>query len=130
MPDQISTPSASPLFNPNHLDFSTVASNALHYWERKRLVYNGALALISIVIIVGGLPRSLAALTFNMAQQFFLLAVIANVLYCSAYVVDVFVQLSRYRETWLRMRWLLLLIGTSAAGIIARNITIGSLGLR
>jgi hypothetical protein len=45
-------------------------------------------------------------------------AAIANVLYCSAYLADLFMQLSDYSQTWKRYRWVLLAAGTSLAAAI------------
>ena len=45
-------------------------------------------------------------------------AVLANVLYCAAYAVDLLVQQSDYQAAWRRYRWLLWVAGTTlAAGI-------------
>jgi hypothetical protein len=47
-----------------------------------------------------------------------LAAVLANVLYCTAYAADLLVQLSDYQAAWRRHRWLLWAAGTAfAAGI-------------
>jgi hypothetical protein len=59
-----------------------------------------------------------------------MLAVLANVAYCAAYPVDVFVQMSGLRETWRSSRWVLFLIGMIFAGILTRWIALGTLGLR
>jgi hypothetical protein len=55
----------------------------------------------------------------------FILAVIANVAYCSAYLVDIFVQASGFRSVWQRYRRLLFLVGTTFAAIITRFVAIG-----
>ena len=44
---------------------------------------------------------------------------LANVAYCAAYVVDVFVRMSGFREQWRAYRWMLFFIGMSfAAGTV------------
>jgi hypothetical protein len=103
-----------------------VATDALRYWERRRLVYNAALLLIVVCCFVLDLPESHAHVGLNLLLVFFVLAVIANVLYCLAYVVDVFVQLSALRRAWLRWRWVLFLVGTSTAAVIARFFSMGA----
>jgi hypothetical protein len=50
----------------------------------------------------------------------FLLAVLANVAYCAAYPVDVFVQASGFRERWLKYRWVLFFIGVAFAAVVTR----------
>ncbi len=47
----------------------------------------------------------------------FVLAVLANVCYCAAYIVDIFNQFTAFRSIWLRFRWLLLALGTCFAAI-------------
>ena len=103
-------------------DMSTreVFGDAIRYWERGRIVYNVALALIVIAYFVANWPASKSQLTGDLAQGLFLLAVLANVAYCAAYPVDVFAQLSAFRVTWLRYRWVVFFIGLSFAAIIAR----------
>jgi hypothetical protein len=44
-----------------------------------------------------------------------LAAVVANLLYCSAYVADIFVQMSDYQQAWKARRWLLLALGIALA---------------
>jgi hypothetical protein len=56
----------------------------------------------------------------NFVLVLFLLAVVANVCYCAAYVVDIFVQLSSVRRLWLQKRWLLFLLGIMFAAVITR----------
>jgi len=49
----------------------------------------------------------------------FVLAVLANVAYCAAYVPDVFAQMSSLRDSWLRYRWAVFVVGLAFAGILA-----------
>jgi len=95
-------------------------SSAIRFWEPMRLVYNGVLAAIVLVYFVRGLPASKQTVSFDGLLVLFLLIVLANVVYCAAYVVDVFVQSSAYRESWHRTRWILFAIGLVFAGIITR----------
>ncbi len=100
------------------------ATNGIRYWEPRRLVYNGVLLAVVVVYFIVGLPASRQAFSVNVGLMLFHLAVIANVLYCFAYVPDIFVQLSSLRDAWLRSRWILLLIGTAFAANIARFVSI------
>ena len=104
-----------------------IAGNALKYWELLRLVYNAALAAVVARYFVAGLPDSMHLVELNALLVLFLLAVVANVLYSVAYLVDVFVQLSVLRPLWLRWRWVLFLIGTATAAILARFIAMAAL---
>ena len=103
-----------------------LATNALRYWEPRRLIYNAALVLVVVGCFVSGLPQSRAHVGFNLVLVFFVLGVIANVLYCLAYVVDVFVQMSMLREAWVRWRWALFVVGTMTAAVVARFVSMGT----
>ena len=96
------------------------ATDAIRYWEPRRIVYNVVLAAIVGVYYWMGLPPTKQLLTLNFVLFLFLLAVLANVCYCAAYAVDMFAQVSGFRELWQRFRWVLFLIGLLFAGIITR----------
>jgi hypothetical protein len=83
------------------------------------------LAVIVITYFAVGYPASKAVLSVDCALGVFLLAVVANVAYCAAYLVDVFVQASGFREVWLRSRWVLFAIGTAFAAVITRFVAMG-----
>ncbi|MCU1283811.1 MAG: hypothetical protein JWO13_161 [Acidobacteriales bacterium] len=100
--------------------FKESLTEAIRYWEPRRLVYNAVSAMIVLSYFALGLPQSKAVITLDFALYMFVLAVLANVAYCAAYLVDVFAQLSELRDTWLKFRWVLLLIGISFAGVITR----------
>ena len=77
-----------------------LATDAIVYWEPRRLVFNGVLAVIVAVYFVIGWPNSRSALSLDMVFLVIILAVLANICYCLAYLVDVFIQLSGFRELW------------------------------
>jgi hypothetical protein len=87
------------------------AVTAIRYCEPRRILYNLALALVVVAVFITNPLASRATLTFDTLQMLFVLAVLANVAYCAAYVVDLVLQLSAFRIVWLRHRWALLLIG-------------------
>jgi len=102
-----------------------VVTNAIGHWERKRILYN--LALLAVVVATylfdaGPAPQPLS---FELVQQLFVFAVLANVAFCAAYPADLFVQFSGHRATWLRVRWGLLLVGVLFAGVLAHFISRG-----
>jgi len=101
------------------------ATDAIRFWEPRRLVYNALLAAIVLIYFVMNYPASKAQLTVDGAQAVFLLAVLANVAYCAAYLADIFAQISGYRELWRKYRWVLFLIGMLFAGIITRFVAMG-----
>ena len=99
-----------------------IATDALKFWEKSRLLYNGVLVVIVagcwIVSLFTGTSPSIVNTVFTL----FILATIANMLYCSAYIVDVFVQFSAYQTLWRKYRWILLAFGTFLASIFASSL--------
>lgn len=96
------------------------ATDAIRYWEPKRLLYNLVLAAIVILYFSLNLPRSESFLTLNGILFLFVLTVLANIAYCTAYVVDIFVQGSGFRQVWLSYRWVLFAVGLAFASVLAR----------
>ena len=79
------------------MDGSTLrdyATEAIRYWEPRRLFYN-----------------------------LFLVLVVANVAYCAAYLVDLFVQASAFRSHWRQFRWLLFGLGSAFAAVLTRYVS-------
>jgi hypothetical protein len=95
-------------------------TDSIRYWEPRRIIYNLVLAAITTIYFVIGLPPSKHALSVNSLLFIFLLAVLANVAYCAAYLADVFAQLSGFREIWRSYRWVLFVIGLLFAAVITR----------
>ena len=100
-------------------DFRSMLTDAIRYWEPRRLLYNVALAAVVFVHYFLELPHSKAALSADLGLSVFILAVLANVAFSAAYVPDLAMQFSGYRDLWLKNRWLLLLLGTGFACAIA-----------
>ena len=102
-----------------------LVTDAIGHWERRRILYN--LALLSVVVATylvdaGPAPRPLS---FELLQQLFVFAVLANVAFCAAYPADLFVQCSGFRCTWRRVRWGLLVVGVLFASVLAHFISRG-----
>jgi len=109
----------------NGSDFRDYFTDAIRFWEPRRILYNLALAGIVVAYFAAGYPASRSVLSIDFALGLFLLAVAANVAYCAAYVADIFVQASGFREVWKRGRWVLFATGTLFAAIITRFIAMG-----
>ncbi len=92
-------------------------SDAFRYWESHRRVYNLALGLVVAVVFLINLPGSRASLTFDTLQRMFAVAVLANGAYYQALVVDVALQISLVRSSWLRNRWILLVVGVAVGAL-------------
>lgn len=109
-------------------DMRDFVTDALRYWERRRVTYN----VVLLVIVAGIFAMDATAFgrvaSLDLFLQLYLLAVLANVAYCTAYLVDLTVQWSHLRARWLRLRWVLFLIGTVFAATLAQFIARGMLG--
>src|SRR5260221_624275 len=106
------------------------ATDGLGYWEPRRLIYDAVLAAVVVTYFFAAWPASRQVLSVDLGLTVFLLAVVANVLYCFAYVADVFVQVSGLREAWLRSRWVLFVVGPAFAATVTRFVVIGLLSGR
>jgi hypothetical protein len=93
-------------------------SQAIRYWEPRRILYNALLLIEVAVVFAVNLPESRNHFSVNLGLLLFVLAVLANVAYCACYVVDVLAQLSTFRAAWMRIRWLLFVIGVAFAGAL------------
>ncbi len=93
-------------------------SDAIRYWEPRRILFNLLLAAIVVFHFVKGLPFSKTLVQFDSVLLLFVLAVLANVAYCAAYLPDVFAQMSNSRNSWLRYRWALFAIGLAFAAVL------------
>jgi hypothetical protein len=91
-------------------------TKALKFWELARLPYNFVLAAIALTILA--FARVDVQTALGMIMPVFLLAVIANVLYCAVYPIDLLVRASDFREPWRIARWGLWLVGTAFAGVL------------
>ena len=107
------------------IDLQSPLTSAIAYWEPRRLLYNAWLLLVVLATWFLDSARTPQGTPFEVLQQLFLLAVLANVAYCAAYPVDVFALLSGFRATWLRRRRALLGVGMAFAGILAHFISRG-----
>lgn len=99
----------------------TCILDAGRYWERRRLLFNAILAIVTIIVTY----EELAQVQFEPTRQFFGLLVVmaiftgvANLCYCTAYLPDVAFQMSRFANTWKRFRWILFSFGTVLASVL------------
>jgi hypothetical protein len=99
--------------------FRGFLADAMHFWEPRRLVYNFVLAAVAVVWVVATWPHFRAALTLQSLLLLAVLALLANVCYCAAYLVDIPMQRSSLSTVWRRQRWGLWLAGTLFAIVLA-----------
>lgn len=93
--------------------------DALRYWEPRRITYNLLLGAIVLAWLILTWPHFRTALTLQALLLMFVLAVLANVCYCAAYLVDIPLQGSSFRRLWRRWRWGLWVVGMLLAAILA-----------
>jgi hypothetical protein len=98
------------------------ATEAIRYWEPRRLFYNLLLVVVVVITFWLNLPFS-RAITVDSVLWLFLLAVVANVAYCAAYIVDLSVQASDFRSHWQQFRWLLFALGSGFAAVLTRYVS-------
>ena len=105
--------------DPRPEELRYLLGNAIRYWEPRRLGYN----LVLTAVVAGWLrltwPHFRAALTMQSLLALLVLAVLANLCYCAAYLVDVPMQASSFRAAWRHWRWRLWLAGTLFATALA-----------
>lgn len=111
-----------------NMPFPDALTSSIRYWERGRVFYNAAMAAVVAGIYAWYLPGSKTAVSLDLLQALFVLAVLSNVLYCAAYPVDLLVQWSGYRAIGARCRWILLAVGTLLACVLAEFIARGMFG--
>jgi hypothetical protein len=103
-------------------------TSAIRYWEPRRLAYNIVLAVVVLACFALNYPLSKSIVSLDFVLMLFLLAVLANVAYCAAYVVDIFASASGYQEQWWKLRWIIFAIGSLFAAIITRFFALGFFG--
>src|SRR5690349_10857686 len=95
-----------------------MATSAIRFWEPCRLLYNAVLGAVVLSFFFARWPESRKFVTLPNVLGVFILAVLANACYCTAYVVDIFTQFSDFRGLWLKLRWVLFAIGLAFAGTL------------
>jgi hypothetical protein len=97
-------------------------AEAVRFWEPRRLVYNLVLAGVAVEWIVATWPHFRPAFTLISFLQLSVLALLANVCYCAAYLVDIPIRRSNAGATCntfrQRGRWGLWLLGTLLAVVL------------
>jgi hypothetical protein len=94
-------------------------ADAVRFWEPRRLVYNFVLAAVALVWLVATWPHFRPALNLPSLLPLAVLALLANVCYCAAYLVDIPMQFSSLSTVWRRRRWGLWLVGMLLAIVFA-----------
>jgi hypothetical protein len=96
-----------------------ILTEAIRYWEPRRIAYNLVLAAIVIAWVAISWPHFRPIMKFESIVLMAVLAMWANICYCAAYIVDVLMQYSFFRRGWLRWRWGLWTFGMMFAALLA-----------
>ena len=108
------------------MNFKERLVDAVSYWERRRLLYNGVLTILALVcwgpeIVAGGpgawMGGGIVLLVF---------CAIANALFCLAYPVDLAIQVSPLKELLPGTRGVLFVFGLALASTIALWVLLGN----
>src|SRR5260370_42629161 len=92
--------------------FRAFLTEAIRFWEPRRLVYNLILAVVVVFWIVASWPHFRPVFTLHSLLLLSILALLANVCYCAAYLLDIPMQSLSVVTSLRRQRWALWLIGT------------------
>jgi hypothetical protein len=80
-------------------------TDAVRYWEPRRIIYNLVLVAVVMTWLFFTWPHFQSAVALGSLLFLSLFALLANVCYCAAYVVDIPIQYSFFRDLWRRRRW-------------------------
>ena len=89
--------------------------SALRFWEPRRVLYNLLLTVVVFLWIISNWSHFRPALTLSSLAAMIVLAILANLCYCAAYLAEVPIQNLFPRESWRRIRWALWVAGTLLA---------------
>jgi hypothetical protein len=111
------TPSPAPP-PPPLAPFRSLLADALRFWEPRRIIYNLALFAVAVAWLILTWPHFRPALALTPLFLLSILALLANVCYSAAYLIDIPMQHSALAAVWRHRRWLLLLAGTLFAILV------------
>src|SRR5579864_5751968 len=100
----------------NRQQFSV--ADAAHFWEPRRIWYNGILCVFVLLWIVFTWPHFRPAFTLVAMGKMLVLALLANICYCAGYVAELFVQPVIPRAYWRRIRWTVWVISVLLAVVL------------
>ncbi len=100
-------------------ELGEIFGDAIRYWESRRLMYNTVLVGVVLTWLGATWPHFQSALHPGALLPLTILAGLANLCYCAAYLADLPMQYSPFRMAWRRWRWSLWLAGALLAIAIA-----------
>ena len=109
------SPSSGTADAPSRGDEPGALRDAAQWWEPCRVLYNITLAAIFVALTARTWPRLQPELTSAAVLPLIVLALLANLCYCAAYVVDLAALSARAQPHRDRWRWALFCVGTLLA---------------
>ena len=91
---------------------------AVRFWEPRRLFYNLLLLAVTVTWILATWPHFRPAMNLTAAFQISVLALLANVCYSAAYVVELVLQGASSGKVRQSLRWTVWVIGTILAFVL------------
>jgi hypothetical protein len=115
----VTPPAGGSPLRPAATDSGDVFRDAVRYWELRRIWYNLILLGIAVAWVVTTWPHFRPAMSLASLLKVLVLAVLANLCYSAAYLVEIPFQQSGARAAWRRRRWALWVAGTLFAVVFA-----------
>jgi hypothetical protein len=85
---------------------------AVKFWEPRRLLYNLLLFVVVMIWLVKTWPHFRPAMNLEALGIMTVLALLANVCYCAAYLAEILIQNATTSAAWNRQRWAIWVVGT------------------
>jgi hypothetical protein len=86
--------------------------NAARFWEPRRLIYNAALTATALFWLFNDWTHFRPALSWYFLGVISVLALLANLCYCAAYLADLVIQNVLPNSKWNSSRWAIFTLGT------------------
>jgi hypothetical protein len=99
-----------PITENQHTNFSI--RNATRFWESRRLLYNAILTATALFWLTKDWTHFRPALSWYFLGVIAVLALLANLCYCAAYLADLAIQSLLPNRAWNRSRWAIFTLGT------------------
>jgi len=85
---------------------------AVKFWEPRRLLYNLLLFVVVMIWLVKTWPHFRPAMNLEALGIMTVLALLANLCYCAAYLAEILIQNATTSTSWNRQRWVIWTVGT------------------
>lgn len=104
----------------------SLPADSIPYWERRRLAYNGVLAVLVLIFWGREIPTTVGMDLVGFIVIVTIFATIANVLYSLVYVAEAAMARTSWHQRWEPLRGVVFLAGTALAAVLAIYVLIGA----